>query len=53
MLFGLFIILKYFGKEWINRLLGWYFSIVGVGSVWKVNRSLFGVSRPYNSSASL
>ena len=35
-LFGLYLVVKYLGKEWINWLLGWYFSIAGVGSVWKV-----------------
>jgi len=35
-LLGLYTIVQYFGKEWINWLLGWYFSIAGVGSVWKV-----------------
>ncbi|KAJ3724448.1 peptidase A22B, signal peptide peptidase [Lentinula raphanica] len=34
-LFGLFVVIKFFGKEWINWLLGWYFSIAGIGSVWK------------------
>jgi len=34
-LFGLYMVVKYFGKEWINYLLGWYFSLAGVGSVWK------------------
>lgn len=34
-LFGLYTIVKYFGKEWINYLLGIYFSLAGVGSVWK------------------
>ncbi|KAH7914137.1 signal peptide peptidase-domain-containing protein [Hygrophoropsis aurantiaca] len=34
-LFGMYTIVKYFGKEWINWLLGWYFTIAGVGSVWK------------------
>lgn len=29
------MVVKYFGKEWINYLLGWYFSLAGVGSVWK------------------
>jgi hypothetical protein len=37
-LFGMYVIVKYFGKEWINWLLSWYFSIAGVGSVWKVCR---------------
>ncbi|KAF9222506.1 hypothetical protein BS17DRAFT_782953 [Gyrodon lividus] len=39
-LFGLYIVVQYFGKEWINWLLGWYFSIAGVGSVWKSTTSL-------------
>ncbi|KAF8234057.1 peptidase A22B, signal peptide peptidase [Tricholoma matsutake] len=34
-LVGLYTIIKYLGAEWINWFLGWYFSIVGVGSVWK------------------
>jgi minor histocompatibility antigen H13 len=34
-LFSLYMVVKYFGKEWINYLLGWYFSLAGVGSVWK------------------
>ncbi|KAG2756159.1 peptidase A22B, signal peptide peptidase [Suillus brevipes Sb2] len=34
-LFGMYALMKYFGKEWINWLLMWYFSIAGVGSVWK------------------
>lgn len=34
-LFGMYALVKYFGKEWINWLLAWYFSIAGVGSVWK------------------
>jgi len=39
-LFGLYMVVKYFGKEWINYLLGWYFSLAGVGSVWKSSISL-------------
>ncbi|KAJ8514467.1 hypothetical protein ONZ45_g8024 [Pleurotus djamor] len=35
-LFGLYLVVKYLGPEWINWLLGWYFSIAGVASVWKV-----------------
>lgn len=35
-LFGLYMVVKYVGKEWINWLLGWYFAIAGVGSVWRV-----------------
>ncbi|EGO00270.1 hypothetical protein SERLA73DRAFT_180769 [Serpula lacrymans var. lacrymans S7.3] len=34
-LLGMYLIVKYFGKEWINWFLGWYFSVAGVGSVWK------------------
>jgi hypothetical protein len=37
---GLYYVLRYFGKEWINWLLGWYFAFVGVGSMWKVFMSL-------------
>lgn len=32
---GLYYVIKYFGKEWINWLLGWYFALAGVGSLWK------------------
>ncbi|OAX42510.1 hypothetical protein K503DRAFT_853899 [Rhizopogon vinicolor AM-OR11-026] len=39
-LFGMYMVVKYFGKEWINWLLSWYFSIAGVGSVWKSSVSL-------------
>lgn len=39
-LFGMYAIMKFFGKEWINWLLAWYFSIAGVGSVWKSAASL-------------
>ncbi|KAF7966474.1 hypothetical protein HWV62_38152 [Athelia sp. TMB] len=41
-LFGLYTIVKYFGKDWINYLLGIYFSLAGVGSVWK---SLISLAR--------
>jgi len=41
-LLGLYTAVKYFGKEWINWLLGWYFSVTGVGSVWK---SLISLAR--------
>ncbi|KAH9858832.1 signal peptide peptidase-domain-containing protein [Lenzites betulinus] len=41
-LFGLYLIVKYFGKEWITWLLQWYFTIAGVGSVGK---SLIALSR--------
>ena len=39
-LLGLYLIVKYYGKEWITWLLQWYFTIAGVGSVGKV--------RPYH-----
>ncbi|KAG6378206.1 signal peptide peptidase-domain-containing protein [Boletus reticuloceps] len=39
-LFGIYAVVKYMGKEWINWFLGWYFSIIGVGSVWKLTVSL-------------
>ncbi|THV05071.1 hypothetical protein K435DRAFT_816645 [Dendrothele bispora CBS 962.96] len=39
-LFGLFLVIKFFGKEWINWFLGWYFSIAGIGSVWKSSIAL-------------
>ncbi|KAG1816134.1 signal peptide peptidase-domain-containing protein [Suillus subaureus] len=38
--FGMYAIMKFFGKEWINWFLAWYFSIAGVGSVWKSAASL-------------
>ncbi|KAH9895127.1 signal peptide peptidase-domain-containing protein [Cubamyces lactineus] len=41
-LFGLYLIVKYCGKEWITWLLQWYFTIAGVGSVGK---SLIALSR--------
>ncbi|KAI8972221.1 signal peptide peptidase-domain-containing protein [Trametes punicea] len=41
-LFGLYLIVQYFGKEWITWLLQWYFTIAGVGSVGK---SLIALSR--------
>ncbi|RPD59796.1 hypothetical protein L227DRAFT_575784 [Lentinus tigrinus ALCF2SS1-6] len=41
-LFGLYLIVKYYGKEWITWLLQWYFTIAGVGSVGK---SLISLSR--------
>jgi len=33
MLVGLFLVLKYLGKEWINWLLSLYFALVGLYSV--------------------
>ncbi|KAF9461276.1 peptidase A22B, signal peptide peptidase [Collybia nuda] len=34
-LLGLYTIVKVFGTDWINWFLGWYFSVAGIGSVWK------------------
>jgi hypothetical protein len=36
-LYGLYLIIKYYGSEWINLVLKWYFSATGVGSVWAVS----------------
>jgi hypothetical protein len=33
---GFYLIFLYFGKEWINWLLGIYFSLAGALSVWRV-----------------
>ncbi|GBE81200.1 Probable intramembrane protease [Sparassis crispa] len=34
-LFGLYLVVKFYGEEWINWLLQWYFTVTGVGSVSK------------------
>ncbi|KAH9911597.1 signal peptide peptidase-domain-containing protein [Fomitopsis serialis] len=34
-LFCLYLVVKHFGKEWINWLLQWYFTFAGIGSVGK------------------
>ncbi|KAJ6499313.1 peptidase A22B, signal peptide peptidase [Mycena sanguinolenta] len=39
-LLGMYAIVKYFGTAWINWFLGFYFSFVGVGAVWKSAISL-------------
>lgn len=48
-LFGLYLVVKFLGVEWINWVLGWYFTIAGVGSVWKCSisicKSSFGPKR--------
>ncbi|KAI0769775.1 signal peptide peptidase-domain-containing protein [Trametes elegans] len=48
-LFGLYLIVKYFGKDWITWLLQWYFTVAGVGSVGKsfiaLSRYTVGESR--------
>jgi len=36
-LLGLYIVIKYLGSHWLNKLLGWYFAATGIGSVWKVS----------------
>ena len=38
-LFGLYLVVKYLGPEWINWLLQWYFTLTGIGSVGKVRAS--------------
>ncbi len=48
-LFSLYVVVKYLGPEWINWLLGWYFSLAGVASVWKV----LDLSQLKNSSHAL
>ncbi|EIN11583.1 hypothetical protein PUNSTDRAFT_131744 [Punctularia strigosozonata HHB-11173 SS5] len=40
-LFGMYLVVKYLGKEWINWFLGWYFAITGVASVWKSSIALY------------
>ncbi|KAM5530983.1 hypothetical protein V8D89_015365 [Ganoderma adspersum] len=48
-LFGLYLIVKFYGKEWITWFLQWYFTFAGVGSVGKslisLSRWLVGESR--------
>ncbi|KAF7361902.1 Minor histocompatibility antigen H13 [Mycena venus] len=39
-LVGMYAVVKYFGTAWINWLLGWYFSVAGVGAVWKSSIAL-------------
>ncbi|KAJ6625663.1 peptidase A22B, signal peptide peptidase [Mycena sp. CBHHK59/15] len=39
-LLGMYAVVKYCGPEWINWLLGWYFALAGVGSVWKSSIAL-------------
>lgn len=36
-LVGLYGLVTYLGEAWINWLLGWYFTLAGVGSVWNVS----------------
>ena len=36
-LYGLYLVIKYYGSEWINIVLKWYFVTTGVGSVWSVS----------------
>ncbi|EPQ57049.1 hypothetical protein GLOTRDRAFT_73578 [Gloeophyllum trabeum ATCC 11539] len=48
-LFGLYLVVRFLGKEWINSLLGWYFAAAGVGSVWQsliaLTRAVLGDAR--------
>jgi len=39
-LVGLYTLVRYLGEAWVNWLLGWYFAIAGVGSVWNSSISL-------------
>ncbi|KAK7057203.1 minor histocompatibility antigen H13 [Favolaschia claudopus] len=39
-LVGMYLVVKYLGTAWINWLLGWYFSLAGVGAVCKSAISL-------------
>jgi hypothetical protein len=41
-LLSMYLVVKYLGKEWINKLLGWYFAVTGVASVWKVCQAIDG-----------
>lgn len=36
-MYGLYLIIQYYGSEWINLVLKWYFVTTGVGSVWVVS----------------
>ena len=36
-LYGLYLIIHYYGSEWINFVLKWYFVATGVGSSWAVS----------------
>ncbi|KAI0087979.1 signal peptide peptidase-domain-containing protein [Irpex rosettiformis] len=40
LLLGLYLVVKYFGEEWINWALQWYFTIAGIGSGGKALISL-------------
>ncbi|KAI0320772.1 signal peptide peptidase-domain-containing protein [Amylostereum chailletii] len=48
-LFSLYLVIKFLGKEWINRIMGWYFSVAGLYSVSnctvRLARSAVGTSR--------
>jgi hypothetical protein len=35
---GLYLVIKYLGQTWINWLLGIYFSLTGVASIWRVRQ---------------
>ena len=36
MLFGLYLLLKYFGTEWVNEILRYWFAFMSWGAVFKV-----------------
>lgn len=38
-LYGLYLVIHYYGSEWINFVLKWYFVATGVGSAWAVSVS--------------
>ncbi|KZO93408.1 peptidase A22B, signal peptide peptidase [Calocera viscosa TUFC12733] len=39
-LLTLYLVLRYLDTKWVNWLLGWYFTLLGFGSVWKSSASL-------------
>jgi len=39
-LLTLYLVLRYLDPKWVNWLLGWYFTLLGFGSVWKSSSSL-------------
>ncbi|KAF8745890.1 Presenilin, signal peptide peptidase, family, partial [Rhizoctonia solani] len=49
MLGGLYLAFKYLGEEWINKLLGYYFCVMGTGCVWScllsITKSVLGSAR--------
>lgn len=39
-LVGLYLAMRYFGREWINWFIGWYVAFTGILAVWKSTTSL-------------